>query len=83
MPGARPSAGLDIVNGNLWQSDLSGAQVVIAFRGTNQSDIKDIFVDIDLRQAEVNLGNTVWLNPFQRLWNMTEWSIVKRAGPAV
>lgn len=83
MPGAQPSAGLDIVNGNLWQSDLSGAQVVIAFRGTDRSDIKDILVDIDLRQAEVNLGNTVRLNPFQRLWNMTEWSIVKRAGPAV
>lgn len=82
--GTRPcssvSNGHGRTNGLLTEAAL---QVLISFRGTEQTKVKDILVDINLSQADVELEDEPELSVFEKVWNRSKLAVMRRAGIAV
>lgn len=61
-------------------------QVVISFRGTEQSQVADVLADMDIRMDEMDLKESdevEKLNWLQRTWAEKKLALFKKSGPKV
>jgi hypothetical protein len=58
-------------------------QVLVSFRGTQPTKIRDVIADINISQADVELEDEPELGAFEKWWNTTQFGRFRRAGIAV